>query len=116
MADKSFWITSFEAEQSIENRLSAAGEDFHGPEIVIRRLSALASFLDRNGLATRRLTNAEGQVDKDFVLESADLTSRGLHVIRCGYEKWQRRAKTPEDVTPLEKELAKLQRTENNRS
>jgi hypothetical protein len=105
MKDKPFTITSFEWDKDIEDRLARGGEDFESEEVILRKLSALARFLDENGLSTRRLTAPDGSVDRNFVLRSTDLTPDGLQLIRKGYENWERRAKTPEDVRPLEKAL-----------
>ena len=46
-----------------------------------------------------------GTVDRSFALKSTDLTPEGLAVLRKGWEKWHRQAKTPEDVRPWEKAL-----------
>ena len=105
MKDKPFTIESFERNKRIEDRLAAGGEDFDSEEVILRKLSALARFFDQNGLTTRRLTAADGTVDRSFVLRSTDLTPEGLAVLRKGYEKWHRQAKTPEDVPPWEKAL-----------
>jgi hypothetical protein len=105
MKDKPFFITSFESDKLVEDRLAAGGEKYHSEDVVLRRLSALARFFDENGLATRKLTASDGTVDRNFVLESTDLTPEGLTVLRKGYEKWHRQAKTPEDVRPWEKAL-----------
>lgn len=105
MKDKPFTIISFEMSKRIEDRLAAGGEKFHTEEVILRRLSALAKFFDENGLTTRRLTAADGTVDRNFVFESTDLTQEGLAVLRKGYVKWHRQAKTPEDVRPWEKAL-----------
>ena len=105
MENKPFTITGFGWSKDIENRLAAAGEDFDSEEIILRKLSALAKFFDDHGLSSRRLTASNGTVDRNFVLRSDDLTPEGLAVLRKGYEKWHRQAKTPEDVRPLEKAL-----------
>jgi len=105
MKDKPFFITSFESDKLIEDRLAAGGEKYHSEEIILRNLSTLARFFDENGLSTRKLAGADGSVDRNFVLESTDLTPEGLAVLRKGYEKWHRQAKTPEDVRPWEKAL-----------
>jgi len=110
MSEKPFWITSFKAEQEIENRLAAAGEDFHSTSELLTKWSALAAFLELNELTTRRLTKSDGRIDETFVLQSTDLTPTGLQLIRKAYEKWQRQAKTPDDIRPLEKALATLRR------
>ena len=115
MSKKPFWITSFEAELDIERRLAAAGEDCRTPEEVLTKLSALAAFLDRNDLSTRRLGNAQDRVDEDFVLTSGDLTPTGIMVMRKAYETWQRRAKSPADVRSLERALAQLRAAESNK-
>jgi hypothetical protein len=108
MEKKPFTIASFAWSKEVESRLEAGGEDFDSVPVILAKLSALASFLDRNGLTTRRLTNAEGGVGEDFVLKSDDLTPLGLDLIRKAYETWQRQAKTPDDVRPLEKALKQL--------
>jgi hypothetical protein len=112
MKDKPFTITSFEWDKDIEERLAAGGENFDSEEVILRKLSTLARFLDENGLSTRRLTSAGGSVDRNFVLKSTDLTPEGLQLIRKGYENWERRAKTPEDVRPLEKALRSIRAEE----
>ncbi len=108
MDSKPFTITSFVWRKEVEDRLAAAGEDFDSVSIILTKLSSLAAFLDCNELVTRRLTDAAGRVGKDFTLKSDDLTPLGLIFIRKAYEKWQRQAKTPEDVRPLKKALAQL--------
>jgi hypothetical protein len=109
MPDKPFWITSFKSEQDIAKRLAAAGLDSRSSTDILARLSALAAFLERHRLTTRRLTGAGGSVGEDFVFMSSDLTPLGLELIRKAYVKWQRQAKTPDDVRPLEKALVQLQ-------
>ncbi len=109
MEDKIFFITSFDSKKLIEDRLAAGGEEFDSEAVILRKLSALARFFDENGLTTRRLTAGDGTVDRSFVLKSADLTPEGLAVLRKGYEKWHRQAKTPEDVRPWEKALHSVQ-------
>jgi hypothetical protein len=108
MKDKPFTIESFERNKRIEDRLAAGGEDFDSEEVILRKLSALARFFDQNRLTIRRLTAADGTVDRSFVFESTDLTPEGLAVLRKGYEKWHRQAKTPEDVRPWEKALRSI--------
>ena len=108
MSSEPFTVTSFAWAKKIEDRLAAGGDDFDTVPVILAQLSALASFLDRNRLTTRRLTNADGRVGEDFVLQSDDLTPLGLELIRNAYENWQRQAKTPTDVRPLEKALERL--------
>jgi hypothetical protein len=108
MENKPFTITSFEWRKDIEDRLAAGGEEFDSEEVILRKLSTLARFLDENALSTRRLTTADGSVDRSFVLRSTDITPEGLQLIRKGYENWERQAKTPEDVRPLEKALRSI--------
>jgi len=105
MNKKPFTIESFEMNKRVEDRLAAGGEEFDSEAVILRKLSALARFFDENGLTTRKLTAADGTVDRSFVLRSTDLTPEGLAVLRKGYEKWHRQAKTPEDVRPWEKAL-----------
>ena len=94
--------------KEVESRLAAGGEQADSNEIVLAKLTALALFLDGNGLSKRRLTKASGKAEEDFVLRSDDLTDLGLKVIEKGFEKWQRQAKTPDDVKPLYKILTML--------
>lgn len=108
MNHKPFTITGFEWSKDTENRLAAGGEDFDSEDVILRKLSALAKFFDDHGLSTRRLTASDGTVDRNFVLRSTDLTPEGLEVVRKGWEKWHRQAKTPEDVRPLEKALRSI--------
>jgi hypothetical protein len=105
MKDKPFLIESFEMDKRVEDSLAEAGEAFDSEDIILRKLAALARFFDENGLTTRKLAGADGTVDRSFVLNSTDLTTEGLAVLRKGYEKWHRQAKTPEDVRPWEKAL-----------
>ena len=105
MKDEPFTITSFDWNKEIEDRLASAGEQFDSQEVILRKLAALARFFEENGLTTRKLTAADGTVDRSFVLESTDLTSEGLAVLRKGWKKWHRQAKTPEDVRPWEKAM-----------
>jgi hypothetical protein len=108
MNQKPFTITSFKWKKEIEENLNAAGEKLYSDEVILRILSSLACFLDRNGLSTRKLAGSDGTVDQDFELNSTDLTPEGLQTLRKGYEKWMRQAKTPEDVRPLEKALQSI--------
>jgi len=108
MEEKPFFITSFESDKLVEDRLAAGGEKFYSEEVILRKLSALARFFDENRLSTRRLTASDGSVDRNFVLRSTDLTPEGLRVLRMAYEKLERQAKTPEDVRPLEKALQSI--------
>lgn len=108
MTSKPFTITSFAWRKDVEERLAAAGDESESDEIILARLTALARFLESNALNTRKLTDWQNLVQRDFVLRSDDLTELGLRVIRKGYEKWQRQAKSPTDVKPLEKALASL--------
>jgi hypothetical protein len=112
MKDKPFTIESFEMNKRIEDRLAAGGEEFDSEEVILRKLSALARFFDENGLTARRLTAADGTVDRSFAFKSTDLTPEGLAVLRKGYEKWHRQAKTPEVVRPWEKALRSVRADE----
>jgi hypothetical protein len=109
MTEKPFWITSFKSEKNIADNLASAGLKARCAEDILARLSALAAFLEQNRLTTRQLTGADGRVNEDFVFMSNDLTPLGLKLIRKAYVKWQKRAKTPEDVRELEKALSQLQ-------
>jgi hypothetical protein len=109
MSSKPFAITSFAWRQDIENRLAAAGESVESEEIILARLTALAQFLESNALTTRKLTDSQNLAQRDFILSSEDLTELGLLLIRKGYVKWQRQAKSPIDVRPLQKALTQLQ-------
>ena len=111
MKEKPFTITGFEWEKDTEARLAAGGEEVDSEEVILKKLSALARFFDEIGLAARRLTAADGTVDRNFVLKSTDLTTEGLAVLRKGYETWHRQAKTPEDVRPWEKALRSIRAT-----
>lgn len=113
MESKPFTIISFDWMKKIEDRLAAAGEEFDSVDVILKKLSTLATFLDLNQLTTRRLTKADGSVDRDFVLNSTDLNPLGLRLIRKAFERWQRQAKTPDDVKPLEKALVALRATSN---
>jgi hypothetical protein len=112
MDEKPFTITSFAWRSDVERRLAAGGEISESQETILQRLSALAGFLERHGLTTRALT-INGGVDTQFVLRSTDLTPLGLELIREAYEKWMRTAKSPEDVVPLERGLARLNAKRN---
>lgn len=103
----SFTITSFVWQKDIEGRFAAVGEPSDGDKVILARLSALASFLEASNLTTRMLT-INGIVSKDFILKSDDLTQKGLELIKKGYEKWRKQAKTPEDIGPLKKIFASL--------
>jgi hypothetical protein len=108
MMMKPFTIASFAWKQDNARRLAAAGDEFDSEEVILRKLSTLAKFLDREQLTTRPLTDTTGRVGQNFVLQSNDLTEVGLQLIRMAYEKWHRQTKTPEDMSPLEKALAKI--------
>jgi len=105
---KTFTLISFAWMENVENRLAAAGEQADSRETILIKLSALASFLDCNGLSTRRLSGKDGNVSEDFVLRSVDLTDKGLVLMKKSLEKWQREAKTANDVEPLRKMLDKI--------
>lgn len=106
--NKPFTITSFAWRKDVEDRLASAGEEHHSDDDILEKLSSLAAFLQNHSLVVRQLTDSSNRVSKDFVLKSDDLTELGLLLIRKGYELWQRKAKTLNDVQPLEKVLAKI--------
>jgi hypothetical protein len=107
MKTNPFTITSFAWQKDIEDRFAAVGEPADSEEVILARLTALATFLESNDLTTKPLT-AASRVSRDFALRSDDLTEMGLKLIRKGYEKWRKQAKTPDDIRPLEKALAQL--------
>ncbi|MBE7496737.1 MAG: hypothetical protein HS117_17485 [Verrucomicrobiaceae bacterium] len=102
-----FTITSFQWRKEIAESLKKAGEEFQDDSEIIQRLSALARFLEANSLSTRKLTDSRGQVNESFCLKSDDLTEAGLSLIRKAYKKWQTRARSPDDVSLLQKALDK---------
>lgn len=109
MGSDDYIITGFHRRADIARRLRDAGETVESEEDIRLQLSTLAAFLEQHGLTTRDLTDSDGHVGEEFVLRSSDLTQEGLALIRRGYEKWYRRAaKSPRDVSALEKALKEV--------
>ena len=80
-------------------------------ELTIRRIFAVASFLQSHGLTNRTLVGRLEDVTDDFAIESRDLTERGMALLRQAYDKWLRkvdRGMAPEDLSLLEKALRAL--------
>jgi len=111
MAAPVFTITSFQWMQQVEQRLAAAELDSDSDEVIIRKLSALAKFLDAKKLTRAPLLSANENIGRDFVLRSDQLTDQGIEFIRQSFERWHRQAKSPDDVRPLEKIWARMVQT-----
>jgi hypothetical protein len=82
-------------------------------EDVAGRFWAVVSFLQSNGLTSRVIASGPEAIDKRFEIWSGDLTPKGLAVMRAGYDKWLGaidRGKNPEDVTPLQRALQRINR------
>lgn len=80
----------------------------HDPKVKLR---TLALFLQDNGLTTRPLVDSAGGLGDDFEISSADVTERGLQLLKGGYQKWIKsidRGADPADPSPLRRELDKL--------
>jgi hypothetical protein len=83
------------------------------PEEERARYSALARFIELNGLATRPLTDGDGHVSSDFVLRREDLTQEGFLLIKKALARWTNeidRTKNPNNVKTLERTLAALRK------
>ena len=86
-------------------------ENTESGEHVRSRFTALAKFLDANGLSKRPLAE---KIDDSFAIRSSDLTGEGLQLMRKSYDAWLGaidRGKQPDDVRLLEKALSKLRRS-----
>ncbi len=103
-----FTITSFQWMQQVERRLAAADLDSDSDQVIITKLSSLAKFLDAKKLTRAPLLSANENIGRDFVLRSDQLTEKGIEFIRQSFEKWQRQAKSPDDIRPLEKIWSKM--------
>ena len=78
---------------------------------VIRRFTALANFLDGNGLTVSRLLPEGAVADDSFGVRVGDLTAEGLELIKMAYTKWIRRIDRGQDCTDvsvLQEALLKL--------
>jgi hypothetical protein len=74
-------------------------------------MKAVAHFLQSNGLTERVLLPDGAEPDEEFAIKTSDLTPDGLAFMKQAYSKWLKRmdkGQKPEDVTFLQKELAKL--------
>jgi hypothetical protein len=104
MADADFTIDKVEWHTSTPGNLEPR-------ELTVRRLFAVASFLQSHGLTRRPLVGGIEEVTDAFAIESRDLTDRGLELMRQAYDKWVRkvdRGMDPEDLSLFEKTLRGL--------
>lgn len=86
-------------------------ENVEGRDQVLARFRALAGFLDENKLTRTPLS--EKTIDDSFAVRTSDLTDEGRALMKGAYESWLggiERGKSPEDVTRLKKELAKIRK------
>jgi len=77
-------------------------------EDVVNRHWILVRFLQENGLVNRQLASGPSDIGMSFELNSEDVTSEGLRVLRVGFYKWLRdidRGKSPSDIAALTKAL-----------
>jgi hypothetical protein len=54
----------------------------------IARIWSVVAFLQDNGLTEKVLASSEHDITDEFSIEAADLTERGLEVMRKAYDKW----------------------------
>ena len=108
--EKDFEIISFQMLKDISDNHRRAGVVYYTDEFIIERLRSLALFFERNGLATRNLVNADGEISRDFTLRSIDLTELGMKVLRKGYNGWITNAlkRPPNDVSAMTRAMKKL--------
>jgi len=75
------------------------------------------SFLQDNGLSTRKLASRKEDISGETELTVGDLTEDGMELIRTGYQRWLEaldragpagRRQKAKDVTLLSKYLAKI--------
>lgn len=81
-------------------------------EQVVSTFSTYINFLQDNGLTTR-VVLPERIVTKDTKLWKSDLTQEGLEFVKNVEQRWLKsldRGTSSEDVTMLERELAKLRK------
>jgi hypothetical protein len=91
--------------------LFAASKNLEYRSRVVRSFRAFINFLQANGLTTRQILAAEEPVTESLRIMKSDLTDEGFEVVKAAYDKWRRghdRGKEIEDVSVLEKALAKL--------
>jgi len=77
----------------------------------VERLCLFIHFLQENGLTERPILEPGMRPDKSTRIWAADLTEEGLKLVESAYHKWlesQIRAKTPGDVSVLERALAQI--------
>jgi hypothetical protein len=84
------------------------------PQKTLLRFKAIATFLQRNGLVKTTLLDGDDDPAEDFCIRASDLTDEGLRLMKEAYDRWLKavdNGKTaPEDVSLLEKRLAKIRR------
>ncbi len=104
---KDFEITGFGMLKQIAENHQKAGVIFPSDEFILERLRSLATFFEANGLSTRKLLDANGEISREFSLRSSDLTDLGMKVLRKGYKPWMRNSmkRSPDDVSAMTKAL-----------
>jgi hypothetical protein len=91
-----FWISSVSSVLQIEKTHRAAGFPAIDHAVVERHYLQLLSFLDRNGMTTRKLVSGE---TTSIELKNHDLTDRGFEFVRRYHDRWIERIyklRTPE--------------------
>jgi hypothetical protein len=107
--EKPFTITSFAWRQEIEDKMRQAGCAAEDSETINASLVALAQFLERHNLTTRKLLEGGELIfGREFALRSPDLTEKGMAVLRAGYQAWASKGYPAADLRPLEKAYQKL--------
>jgi hydroxymethylglutaryl-CoA reductase len=72
---------------------------------------AFIGFLQTNRLTTRQILAEDEPVTESLRIVKSDLTDEGFEVVKAAFDKWLRghdRGKEIEDVSVLEKALARL--------
>jgi hypothetical protein len=81
-------------------------------EQIISRFWSVVDFLQRRELTTRSLLNQQSEIDEAFSIQSDDLTSKGLDLMKKVYDKWLVKVDegmSSTDMSMFEKQLSKLQ-------
>ncbi|MCC9609409.1 hypothetical protein LOC68_05355 [Blastopirellula sp. JC732] len=74
---------------------------------------AFVNFLQDNGLTARKLLKKGQTPDESFEIWESDLTEEGVAVVDKAFDRWLGaldRGKAPDDVSILEKALAKIRK------
>jgi hypothetical protein len=91
--------------------LFAASKNLEYRARTVRMFRAFIGFLQTNRLTTRQILAEDEPVTESLRIVKSDLTDEGFEVVKAAFDKWLRghdRGKEIEDVSVLEKALARL--------